>query len=160
MLRPIENSIREIKLLDGLWRFTSSSISSPGSSLLPGNLECPVPSSYNDLFVTPSLKDHVGKVWYQKTTHIPRGWKGKESRIFLRVDSATHEGEVYIGEKLVVKHVGGYMPFEVDITDHVIDEEKDEILITIGVNNILTFETIPPGRVDIDSVGNRKQKVL
>src|SRR4051812_42369797 len=132
MLKPIDNVSRETKSLDGLWRFVpdASELTDPWKATLPGSLECPVPASYNDIFLHPSLREHVGKVWYQRWVQIPRGWHGQ--RIFVRVDAATHEGEVYVGDHLVTKHVGGYLPFEADLTDHV--KAGEEVRITIGVN--------------------------
>jgi beta-glucuronidase len=141
MLRPIDSATRETKSLDGLWRFAldSSDLSAPWSAPLPGDLECPVPASYNDIFVqSPSLRNHVGKVWYQRTFRVPRGWAGQH--VYLRVDAATHEGEVYIGDKLVATHVGGYTPFEADLSEIV--KPGVEVRVTIGVDNTLTNQTI------------------
>jgi beta-glucuronidase len=79
MLKPVESETREIKCLDGLWRFVvdKSNLTKPWSSALPGDLECPVPASYNDIFVEENLR-HVGKVWYQRQVRIPRGWTGQK----------------------------------------------------------------------------------
>ncbi|CAD6567615.1 MAG: hypothetical protein TREMPRED_003750 [Tremellales sp. Tagirdzhanova-0007] len=156
MLKPIESSTREVKSLDGLWRFAvdSPKLSEPWKTPLSGDLECPVPASFNDIFLGLDLRQHVGKVWYQRSVRVPRGWAGQD--IFLRVDAATHEGEVYVNNELVTKHVGGYTPFEVELTHQV--KARDEFLITIGVSNILTNETIPPGEVSTDELGRKKQR--
>ncbi|KAI9633776.1 glycoside hydrolase superfamily [Dioszegia hungarica] len=156
LLKPIDSSTREIKSLDGLWRFApaSDNLAEPWKSVLPGDLECPVPASYNDIFLLPSLRNHVGKVWYQRTVHIPRGWK--DQRIFLRLDAATHEGEVYVGDKKIASHVGGYTPFEADLTEHV--KPGEAVRVTVGVDNILTHETVPPGEVVTNAVGKKEQK--
>jgi beta-glucuronidase len=156
MLLPIDSSTRETKSLNGLWRFAPETpdLQKPWSSTLPGDVECPVPASYNDLFVEKSLRNHVGKVWYQRNVRVPRGWK--DQRYFVRVDSATHAGEIYVNDKLVIKHIGGYMPFEADLTDLVAPGE--EARITIGVDNTLSHETIPPGELITDEVGTVKQK--
>jgi beta-glucuronidase len=155
MLKAIDTATRDTKLLDGLWRFIpdSTSLDKPWTSVLPGRAECPVPASYNDLFLQPSLRNHVGKVWYQRQVRIPRGWD--DQRILLRLDSATHEGEVYLGDKLITKHVGGYLPFEADLTGLV--TPGDEVRITIAVDNILTNETIPPGHI-VGEGEKRQQK--
>jgi len=156
MLTPIDTLTRETKSLNGLWRFIpdSEQLSQPWTGPLAGNLECPVPASYNDIFLHPSLREHVGKVWYQRSIHIPRGWTNQ--RIFLRIDAATHEGEVYLDDKLVTTHVGGYTPFEADLTDLV--QPGQQVRVTIGVNNILTNETIPPGEVSTNELGKKQQK--
>ena len=113
-----------------------------------------MPASYNDLFTDQAIRDHVGWVWYQRMVRVPRGWAGE--RIIVRVDAATHEGVVYVNDVKVAEHVGGYLPFEADVTDHVAPGE--EFRLTIGVNNELTMETIPPGVIEVAADGRRMQK--
>lgn len=156
MLKPRSTSTRELVNLDGMWRFALDSRveASPWEAELVTALEAPVPSSYNDLFVDPEIRDHVGWVWYQRTVRVPRGWRG--DRIILRLDSATHHGRVYVDEHLVADHSGGYTPFEADITDHV--NAGGEFRLTVAVSNELTIATIPPGHIVVTEDGRRQQK--
>ncbi|MBW9095660.1 beta-glucuronidase [Microbacterium jejuense] len=156
MLKPRSTATRELVRLDGLWRFAldSDEVRSPWGATLDTALEAPVPSSYNDVFADAAIRDHVGWVWYQRTVRVPRGWAGE--RVFVRVDAATHEGRVYIDDQLVAEHVGGYTPFEADITDLVAPGQ--EFRLTIGVNNELTNTTIPPGAITVDAQGRKKQQ--
>lgn len=155
MLKPISTPTRELVRLDGLWRFAVDGEDSPNpwAGVLVTSLEAPVPASYNDVFADQEIRDHVGWVWYQRTVRVPRGWAGE--RVILRVDAATHEGVVYVNDTKVAEHAGGYTPFEADITD--LADAGDEIRITIGVNNELTNETIPPGMISTTPAGRRKQ---
>jgi beta-glucuronidase len=155
MLKPRSTATRELVRLDGLWRFALDTAVGPApwSAALDTALEAPVPASYNDLFVDEAIRDHVGWVWYQRQVRVPRGWAGE--RVFVRVDAATHEGRVYVGDRLVAEHVGGYTPFEADVTDFVVAGE--EFRLTIGVGNELTNTTIPPGSVTVDAKGRKKQ---
>ncbi len=155
MLRPRATPTRELLRLDGLWRFAldADAGAEPFRATLDTPLEAPVPASYNDLFADRSIREHVGWVWYQRTVRVPFSWAGE--RIRVRVDAATHEGRVYVGEALVAEHAGGYTPFEADITDQAV--AGNEIRVTIAVNNELTNETIPPGDVAIDPDGRRRQ---
>jgi beta-glucuronidase len=155
MLKPRATQTRELLNLDGLWRFALDGPDHPrpwAGTLLTRH-EAPVPASYNDVFADQSIHDHVGWVWYQRTVRVPRGWAG--DRIVLRVDAATHEGVVYVGDRLVATHVGGYTPFEADITE--LAAAGEELRVTIGVNNELTNETIPPGVVSVDEHGRKRQ---
>ena len=154
MLKPQQSATRELVSLDGLWRFAATTDATPWTAVLPGRLEIPVPASYNDIFVNPSLREHVGWVWYQRTVRVPRGWSGE--RIVLRIDAATHSGRAYVNDELVVEHSGGYTPFEADITALV--KGGDAFRLTIGVDNTLTYQTIPPGEVITDDVGKKTQK--
>ncbi len=156
MLKPQASATRELIRLDGLWRFAvdAAAIAEPWSADLAGDLEAPVPASYNGLFTDPAVRDHVGWVWYQRAVRVPRGWAGE--RIIVRLDAATHEGVVYVDDTKVAHHVGGYLPFEADITDLV--AAGKEFRLTIGVSNELTFETIPPGTIEVDAAGGRTQR--
>lgn len=52
----------------------------------------PVPASFNDIGQDPSLRDHVGWVWYQRTFYVPTAWKHK--RIVLYLGSAHYSTAV------------------------------------------------------------------
>ncbi|SDC13972.1 beta-glucuronidase [Sanguibacter gelidistatuariae] len=158
MLKPQSSATRELLNLDGLWRFAVENDETAGSwtARVESGLEAPVPASYNDLFTDPAIRDHVGWVRYQREVRVPRGWAGE--RVFVRVDAATHEGRVYVGDVLVAEHVGGYTPFEADITELVTAGEV--LRLTIAVNNVLTNETIPPGSIEVTADGRRQQRYL
>jgi beta-glucuronidase len=158
MLKPRSTPTRELVRLDGLWRFALDSDvdETPWQAVLETEREAPVPASYNDVFVDEEVRDHVGWVWYQRSVRVPRGWAGE--RVFVRVDAATHEGRVYVDDALVAEHVGGYTPFEADITE--LARAGEEIRLTIGVSNELTNITIPPGSITVDAQGRRKQTYL
>ncbi|KAF2994971.1 hypothetical protein E8E13_003339 [Curvularia kusanoi] len=59
---------------------------------------------------------------------------------------------------LYTTHSGGYTPFDAEITGLVTPGE--EFALTIAVNNELTNETIPPGKISVLSDGRRKQTYL
>lgn len=154
MLKPRATPSRNLFNLDGLWRF---SIEEPASNaLLPGKLEAPVPASYNDLFLDPAIRDHVGFAWYQRAVVVPTVWSGEQ--ILLRFDAVTHAAVVFVNGRQVAEHIGGYTPFEVDLTKLVTPGE--EFRLTVGVDNRLTNVTIPPGTITVDKKGREKQTYL
>ena len=114
----------------------------------------PVPCSFNDVLSDKTVHDHVGDVWYQRVVHVPRGWE--RDRVVLRFDAATHRATVWVDETQVVEHEGGYTPFEVDISDLV--REDREMRVTVAVNNELTWQTLPPGIVEVMPDGERRQR--
>ncbi|WP_457102011.1 beta-glucuronidase [Microbacterium sp. P5_E9] len=158
MLKPRLTATRELQRLDGLWKFALDTDAGerPWAAELRTTREAPVPSSYNDLFVDAKVRDHVGVVWYQRIVRVPRGWAGDS--VFVRLDSATHEGVVYVNDELVATHAGGYTPFEADITAFV--EPGAEFRLTVGVDNRLTRDTIPPGHVEIRDDGRPRQRYM
>lgn len=158
MLAPRDTATRERKSLDGLWRFALDAAGAGRDQGwqhgLPGGArEMPVPASYNDVFPEPALHDHVGDVWYETMAWVPPRWAGQ--RIVLRFGSATHRAVVWVNGSHVTEHEGGYTPFEADVTDLV--EAGAENRITVVVNNILTWRSIPPGYVEQTPDGPRQR---
>jgi beta-glucuronidase len=159
MLRPQDNGVRETKRLDGLWSFA---VDEAGVGRdegwwradLPDARPMPVPASYNDVVVDRDVHDHVGDVWYQRTVFVPQGWEGR--RIVLRFDAATHRATVWVGDEAVAEHEGGYTPFEADITG--VAHPGEELRVTAVVNNELTWQSLPPGIVEVVPDGTRRQR--
>ena len=97
MLNPRESITRERVSLDGLWR---SALDPEGlgrsqgwwAQRLPGDVELPVPASFNAVLPGREPHDHIGDVWYQRVVRVPRGWD--EQQIVLRCDAATHRAVV------------------------------------------------------------------
>jgi len=158
MLKPQSNSVRELVSLDGIWDFKVD-FNDEGFShdwaakKLDTDLDCAVPASYNELFTDSKIREHVGWVWYQREVFVPKGFSGQ--RYFIRIDAATHEGVLFVNGSQLAHHVGGYMPFEAEITDVV--APGSAALITVAVSNVLTNETIPPGRVATLPTGRKEQ---
>ena len=158
MLRPIDTATRERKALDGLWRFALDARGAGRRERwwarpLAGAREMPVPASYNDIFPEAELRDHVGDAWYQTSVRVPARWAGE--RIVLRFDAATHRAVVWLGDTQVAEHEGGYTPFEADVTDVV--ETGAENRVTVVVNNVLTWQSVPPGSVEDTPDGPRQR---
>ena len=160
MLRPQESPTRDRRSLAGLWRFRADPdgvgreqewFAAP----LADAIDMPVPASYNDIVPGRELHDHVGEVWYQTRVRVPHTWG--DQRIVLRFDSATHRATVWVDGHELVQHEGGYTPFEADVTDLV--RAGAEVLVTAAVDNVLTWETIPPGIV-VDTPRGRRQKYM
>jgi beta-glucuronidase len=161
MLKPIENASRERKCLNGLWRFAADAASRGHAERwwaapLQGAREVAVPASYNDLFADAALRDHVGDVWYQTDVHVPAGWAGQ--RTVLRLDAATHRATVWLDDREVMRHEGGYTPFEADVSALVTPGGKHRV--TVCVNNELHWHTIPPGRIVTTADGRKRQQVF
>ena len=81
MLYPIENEIRQVKELSGIWKFKKDARYRQGfdekwyENPLTDYSEMPVPASYNDITTDKSLRDHVGWVWYEREFYIPNDWQ-------------------------------------------------------------------------------------
>ena len=158
MLAPRDTPTRERKSLAGLWRFALDAEGAGRderwwSGPLPGAREIPVPASYNDVFPDAAVRDHVGDAWYQTVVRVPARWAGE--RIVLRFGSATHRAVVWVDSTQVAEHEGGYTPFEADVTDVVRPGAAHRV--TVVVNNVLSWQSIPPGYVE-DTPGGPRQR--
>lgn len=49
----------------------------------------------------------------------------------------------FINNRSAGIHVGGHLPFEIDITNHILFDSENRL--TVAVNNTMTSTTIPPG---------------
>jgi beta-glucuronidase len=157
VLRPQDGATRERKRLDGLWRFAldpadAGRVEGWWRGPLPGDLEMPVPASYDDVLADPVVRAHVGDVWYQTTVFVPRGWA--DQRVVLRFDAATHAAVVWVDDVEVAAHEGGFTPFEADVTAHV--RPGAAVRVTVVVDNRLSFRTLPPGIVEETPAGRRQ----
>ena len=161
MLKPIENTARALKNLGGLWQFLLDPQARGRAerwwrSPLVQTREIAVPASYNDVHADAAARDHVGDAWYQTPVFVPAAWQGQ--RIVLRFDAATHHAVVWLDGSEVMRHEGGYTPFEADVTALV--KPGSTHRLTVCVNNELSFQTIPPGRVLTLADGRRRQQVF
>jgi len=84
---------------------------------------------------------------------VPASWVGE--RIVLRFGSATHRAVVWLNGAQVAKHEGGYTPFEADVTKVV--ELGAENRVSVVVNNVLTWQSLPPGYVEDTPDGPRQR---
>jgi beta-glucuronidase len=159
MLAPRDSTSRDCRRLDGVWRFRVDALDEGTSARwwggsLPGVRNIAVPASYNDLCIEDSEREHVGDVWYQREVRVPATWHGRG--LVLRCDAVTHRGTVWVDDAEVATHVGGYTPFEADIS--ALAEPGATFRLTIRVNSELDMTTIPPGVVSVAASGRKRQR--
>lgn len=148
MLYPIENRVREVKSLDGIWNFKVDKNNCGmeenwQASPLRDTIPMAVPASYNDLLTED--RDHVGYVWYETRFTVPAGWDGK--RIVLRFGSAAHHAVCWLDGQEILRHKGGFLPFEADITEIVEAAPETEFRLTVSLSNILDWTCLPSGEI-------------
>ncbi|KAL7635568.1 UNVERIFIED_CONTAM: hypothetical protein RMT77_014637 [Armadillidium vulgare] len=155
-LYPRESPSREVHRLDGLWDFRLAPLHDPDQGFRDSWYTSPlknsgpvikmaVPSSYNELTQNSSIRDHIGWAWYDRTFQIPKHWGGNDVRKVLRLGAAHYNSIVYVNGVEATRHEGGHLPIMSDISDKLYPGEEN--FITICINNTLTPETIPQGKI-------------
>jgi beta-galactosidase len=136
---------RVLASLNGTWDFLPTT-GIPTAPPATGTWSAiPVPAEWNmtagtfatswgayDLFETPSDWNDVDVAWYRRAVTVPTTQCG--SRIVLRFEAVNFEATVFWNGTRVTAHSGGLLPFEVDVTDHVVwgAENTVHVLVRSG----------------------------
>lgn len=144
MLYPILTPSRFLCDLTGVWDFKLDNGRGFSEKWyekpLRDAMTMPVPASYNDLKEGIDFRDHYGWVFYQRKISLPSFVTGQ--RVMLRCDAVTHHARVYLDGNMICEHKGGFLPFETEITDQM---TVGEHLLTIAVDNVIDYTTLPVG---------------
>lgn len=101
---------------------------------LPHGLEyLPVESS--------ACVNYQGKSWYRKYFKAKQDWKNK--KIFLHFEAIMGKSTIYINGKEVKKYFGGYLPIHIDISEHIVYNQKNLISVCADNSNDPSY---PPGK--------------
>ncbi|WP_085992253.1 beta-glucuronidase [Oceanobacillus senegalensis] len=142
MLYPVATNSRVVMDLSGVWNFMIDDevkevdVTQP----LPTSESMAVPASFNDQAVRQEVREHSGFFYYEKEFTIAKALQNE--RLVLRFGSATHEAWVYVNGEFVVHHKGGFMPFEAEINDYLVQGTNR---LTVKLSNILDYTTLPVG---------------
>lgn len=73
-------------------------------------------------------RNYQGPVWYRKWFVIPAATRGKQ--VFIHFEAVMGKQKVYLNGHLVKEHLGGYLPFNIDLTANGI-QAGDSCLIAV-----------------------------
>ena len=82
-----------------------------------------------------------GICWYRKTIDPDPAWKGKS--VSIQFGAAMQIADVWVNEQHRAHHLGGYLPFTVDLTNEA--QSAKPILIAVELDNRDT-DLVPPGK--------------
>ena len=71
----------------------------------------------------------MGECLYRKMFTANQGWKGK--RVCLNIEAAMHTADVALNGKPVAFHAGGYLPFQIDLSELLNYGATNELLIKL-----------------------------
>lgn len=87
-------------------------------------------------------RNYQGPVWYRKHVTLPATEAGK--RITVHVEAAMGRTEVYVNGQFVLEHMGGYLPFIIDLSALGL-KAGDDCLLALKVDNS-DDKRYPPGK--------------
>lgn len=99
--------------------------------------------------VDPDEHYYEGPGWYRTSLQIANPYP--DGRTLLHFEGAGQRSEVYVGEKKVGEHVGGYDEWTVDITDAV--GPKNPVPVAVWCDNSRNLEMIPSDLSDFNRYG-------
>lgn len=71
-----------------------------------------------------------GIAWYQRKITRPTDWQGK--KIFIRFEAAMNHAEIWLNGQKIGDHLGGYLPFTLDLSDTL---QAGENLLQVRLDN-------------------------
>lgn len=66
-------------------------------------------------------------VWYQRKFDVPKDWRGK--RVLIHFGAVDYKAYVWLNGELVICHEGGNTPFSADITELLLPDEPQSIVV-------------------------------
>lgn len=86
-------------------------------------------------------KNKMGIFEYRKTFSVPKQFKNQ--RVFLHFEGAMTNCKVYVNNKILLEHFGGYLPFSVDMTEALADDGENEVFVLLDNHD---DKDTPPGK--------------
>ena len=100
-----------------------------------------VPSDWNSQ--KEKLFYYEGSVWYKKSFDYKKSIA--ENRVFIYFEAVNYKADVYLNGKKIGQHIGGFTPFNFDVTELL--KEKDNFLI-LKVDNKRIKDGVPTLNTD------------
>jgi beta-galactosidase len=82
--------------------------------------------------------------WYEKCIYLPE--YADDKRLVLSFEGVNTYAKVYVNGQEVGEHIGGYLAFDVDMTDHVKLGEKNKI--QVYASNAINMDIVPSQKSD------------
>lgn len=151
MLYPQQNDTRNTLDLSGFWDFRLDPQEIGEEKSWFNGLESPrtiaVPASWNELYQ--DTREYLDAAWYVREFYVPSGWQGQQ--VYLRVGSANYAAKVWVNGQFVGEHLGGHLPFALEVTEEVAWDAPNTV--AIQVEGKLTPTRVPPGNVSRGGMG-------
>ena len=133
----------EIVSLNAEWQYLENNAEDPGAALQQeGWRDIELPHTWNATDTVDAVPGYRRDAsWYRKV--LP---PAADQRQVLYFEGANMETAVYVNGQLAGRHVGGYVGFDVEITDYL--ESDDDNLLMVRVSNAYNPNLIPSQKSD------------
>lgn len=99
-----------------------------------------------------------GDAWYKKTIATEASWKGKQ--VTLKFESAMNVAEVWLNGEKLTTHVGGYLPFSVNLTKQLKWDAPNELLVRLDNRDNSVTGPKPLKDLDFNTYGGIYRHVI
>ncbi|GAF05032.1 glycoside hydrolase family 2 protein [Saccharicrinis fermentans] len=113
--------------LNGRWNFFASNTQTEYEVLANYQIHwdrITVPGNWD---VMDKYATYVGKGYYQREFEVPVSWKGRQ--VYIKFDAVYQTSKVWVNGKQLGEHIGGYTPFEYNISDIVNYDKPNTVLV-------------------------------
>ena len=87
-------------------------------------------------------RNYQGPAWYRKHFVLPAETKGKQ--VLIHFEAAMGKQVLYLNGKRIQEHIGGYLPFTLDLTANGV-QAGDSCLLAVFIDNS-NDKSFPPGK--------------
>lgn len=92
-----------------------------------------------------------GDAWYKKTITADAAWKNKQ--VFIRFDAAMNAAEVFFNGKKIASHLGGYLPFTIDLSKELKFDAPNELVLHLDNRDSKVTGPKPLKDLDFNTYG-------
>jgi hypothetical protein len=119
---------KEWKNLNGLWDYAIVEKDAPKPAQFQGNILVPF-AAESALSGVKKTVGETNRLWYSRTFTVPKEWKGQ--RVLLHFDAVDWDAKVWVNDKEVAAHQGGFDPFSADITDALNGKAEQTLVVSV-----------------------------
>lgn len=142
---PLSGSGRIVYNFNPGWRFHRGDVKG-AETVNFDDTAWPVVSTPHTVELMPAeasgCRNYQGVAWYRKHFVVPQDMKGKE--VSLHFEAAMGKQVIYLNGRKVQEHVGGYLPFTVQLTEQGV-QPGDSCLLAVMTDNS-DDKNFPPGK--------------
>lgn len=142
---PLVDSGRLVYNFNPGWRFHKGSIEG-AEALNFDDSDWEIVSTPHTVELMPAEasgnRNYQGEAWYRKRFVVPNEAKGKN--VSLHFEAAMGKQDIYLNGKKIQEHIGGYLPFIVNLDEYGV-QSGDSCLIAVMTDNS-DDKSYPPGK--------------